>query len=252
MTIFSWNVNGIKAISNKKALLWVDTFKPTILCLQEIRTQEKDIPNTFNKVYKNIAINCGNVKGMSGTLTYTDLNLESESFTEEVDIKSEGRIIEHHHKNIVIFNVYIPNGKSSEKRLKYKINFLNKFYRYSERLRKEGKSIIICGDFNTAHKNIDLKKTKIHSKSGFSDTERLCLDKFLKKNYLDTYRFIHGEKKEAYTWWSYRSNGRLKNEGWRIDYIFISKDLKNNLKNAFILDEVIGSDHCPIGIELVI
>ncbi len=183
-------------------------------------------------------------------MTYSNIDFVRENTCELVDADMEGRVIEQHYENIVVFNVYFPNGKISKERLEFKINFYNKFFSHCEELRADGKSIIICGDFNIAHKDIDLKKTKIYSKSGFSDIERECVDKFIQVGYIDTYRQIHGEKEEAYTWWSYRSRGRVKNEGWRIDYIFISSDLQNKLKDAFILDEIEGSDHCPIGIEI--
>ena len=152
--------------------------------------------------------------------------------------------------NLIIFNVYFPNGKRNDKRLKFKMKFYKDFLEYCEVLKNKGKSIIICGDFNVAHKDIDLKKTTIKNKSGFSDEERNCFNQFIEKGYLDTYRLIHPDKEKSYTWWSYRSKGRLKNEGWRIDYILISKDLKDKLQDAFILENIIGSDHCPIGITI--
>ncbi|WP_072679526.1 exodeoxyribonuclease III [Arcobacter sp. LA11] len=248
--IYSWNVNGIRALSKKNVLEWIEYIKPDILCFQEIKAIEKEVPSNINKGYTFSIVNSGKNKGLSGTLTYSNIPLSNSNFCEFVDSNSEGRIIEHHYNDIIIFNVYFPNGKTSKTRLNFKIKFFNKFYKYCEKLRKEGKSIIICGDFNIAHRDIDLKKSKIYDKSGFSDKERFCMDKFVKKGYIDTYRYIHGEKNEAYTWWSYRSKGREKNEGWRIDYIFISEDLKDSLLNAFILDEIEGSDHCPIGIEL--
>jgi exodeoxyribonuclease-3 len=248
--IFSWNVNGLRAAAKKESLSWIDDFQPDILCLQEIKVTQEKLPKSFNKEFKNFVLNSGMNKGLSGTLSYSDITFNKVSFCEIIDSTKEGRIIEQHYENIVVFNVYFPNGKVSEERLKYKINFFNKFYKYCENLRKSGKSIIICGDFNTAHKDIDLKKTKIYSKAGFTDKERKGLNNFLDKNYIDTYRYIHGEKEEAYTWWSYRSNGKLKNEGWRIDYIFVSSDLKDKIKNAYILEEISGSDHCPIGVEI--
>ncbi len=248
--ICSWNVNGIRALSKKNVLFWIEDIKPNILCLQEIKATKEEIPNNLNQGYPFSSINSGENKGLSGTLTYSNISFSNHNFCESVDSNSEGRIIEHHYNNIIIFNVYFPNGKSSKTRLNFKINFFNKFYKYCEKLRKEGKSIIICGDFNIAHKDIDLKKSKIYDKSGFSEKERYCMDKFIKKGYIDTYRYIHGDNQEAYTWWSYRSKGREKNEGWRIDYIFISEDLKDSLIDAFILNEIKGSDHCPIGIEI--
>lgn len=228
----------------------MDNFNIDILCLQEIKATVNEVPKCFNKEFKNSIINSSTQKGLSGTLTYLDIEIENHHFCKFVDSTCEGRIIEHHYRDIVIFNVYFPNGKSSSKRLNYKISFYKKFYKYCEELRARNKSIIICGDFNTAHKDIDLKQTKISNRTGFSDKERSCLDKFIKKGYIDTFRYIHGDKKISYSWWSYRSNGREKNEGWRIDYILISSDLKEKLREAFILDNITGSDHCPIGINI--
>ncbi|MFW2441772.1 exodeoxyribonuclease III [Aliarcobacter butzleri] len=250
VTILSWNVNGIRALIKKEALLWVDEMHPDILCLQEIKAEKAEIPKSFNKEYKSSTINSSSIKGMSGTIIYSNYNFNEKSFCQNVDYKGEGRIIEQHYNQIVLFNVYFPNGKASKSRLTYKINFYKTFLKHCTNLKKIGKSIIICGDFNTAHKDIDLKQTKIYSKSGFSDKEREFFNKFIKNGFLDTYRYIHGNKEESYTWWSYRSKARERNEGWRIDYILISEDLKGNLKDAFILDRIKGSDHCPIGIKL--
>lgn len=250
--ICSWNVNGLKAISKKNVFSWLSNINPDILCLQEIRTMKDNIPKFFDYNYKNMIVNSGEIKGQSGTLVYSNIDFDSNNFCEIVDNSFEGRIIKTFINKLIIFNVYFPNGKSSNKRLEFKIRFFNKFYNYCEKLRKKGFSIIICGDFNVAHRDIDLKKTKITDKSGFSDKERECINKFIKKGYIDSYRYIHGNNEEAYTWWSYRSRGREKNEGWRIDYILISSDLKDNLTDAFILEDVFGSDHCPIGVELVI
>ena len=249
--IVSWNVNGLRSIEKKKALLWIDSSKPDILCLQETKLSSKEYTlKLFNKQYSSITLNNSINKGFSGTLTYSNLKITEEYLCPQVDKDNDGRIIEQHYNNLIIFNVYFPNGKLNETKLDKKIKFYENFLMYCEKLKKENKFIIICGDFNTAHKDIDLKKTKIHSKSGFSDKERDYFDKFIQKGYIDTYRYIHGNKKEAYSWWSYRSNGRLKNEGWRIDYILISSNLKSKLKDAYVLDQIEGSDHCPVGIRI--
>jgi len=204
----------------------------------------------FDKEFSTISVNNSSNKGFSGTLIYSMLEMDKEDFCSKVDTEYDGRIIEQHYNNLVIFNVYFPNGKLNKVRLKVKIEFYNNFLNHCEELRKQGKSIIICGDFNTAHKDIDLKNTKINNKSGFTDKERGYFNKFIEKGYIDTYRYIHGNKENSYTWWSYRSNGRSKNEGWRIDYILISEDLQNNLKDSYILNYINGSDHCPIGIKI--
>jgi exodeoxyribonuclease-3 len=164
---------------------------------------------------------------------------------------SEGRIVETHYDDIVLFNVYFPNGQKNEERLAYKMKFYDDFLAHCEALREEGKSIVICGDVNTAHKEIDLKNPKANSKtSGFLPIEREWIDKLLEHGYIDTFRYVNGDKVDRYSWWSYRSGARLKNIGWRIDYFFISDDLAENLEDAFILDYITGSDHCPVGIRL--
>lgn len=222
-----------------------------MLCLQETKLSEATcVCNLFSKEYQNISINNSVKKGLSGTAIYSNIKRDKEHFCLEVDKEDDGRIIEHHYNNVVLFNVYFPNGKANETRLNTKILFYENFLNYCEKIRAGGKSIIICGDFNIAHKDIDLKKTKITDKSGFSDKERACFNKFIDKGYIDSYRYIHGNKEDSYTWWSYRSAGRSKNEGWRIDYILISEDLKNKLQDSFILDHITGSDHCPIGIVI--
>lgn len=251
VNIVSWNVNGLRSIEKKKALLWIDSRGPDILCLQETKLSSKEFTlKLFNKQYSNLTINNSINKGFSGTLTYSNLKITEENLCHHIDKDNDGRVIEQHYKNLIVFNVYFPNGKLNKIKLNKKIKFYKDFLIYCEKLREQKKSIIICGDFNTAHKNIDLKKTKIHNKSGFSDTERDCFDQFIQKGYIDTFRYIHGDEKEAYSWWSYRSKGRLKNEGWRIDYILISNNLKSKLKDAYILDQIEGSDHCPIGIKI--
>lgn len=250
--IISWNVNGIRAVANKEALQWIDERETDILCLQEIKAQKDQIPNNlFEKEFTEVVINSGERKGYSGTATYSMLQSDYTSTCNDIDTKHEGRIIETHYGDIVLFNVYFPNGQKDEERLRYKMKFYDDFLAYCEKLKEEGKSIIVCGDVNTAHREIDLKNPKANAKtSGFLPIERAWIEKFLDHGYIDTFRYVHGDKEDAYSWWSYRSNARVKNIGWRIDYFFISEDLAQNLEDAFILDYIEGSDHCPIGIRI--
>jgi len=250
--IISWNVNGIRAVANKEALQWIDERETDILCLQEIKAQKDQIPNNlFEKEFTEVVINSGERKGYSGTATYSMLQSDYTSTCNDIDTKHEGRIIETHYGDIVLFNVYFPNGQKDEERLRYKMKFYDGFLAYCEKLKEEGKSIIVCGDVNTAHREIDLKNPKANAKtSGFLPIERAWIEKFLDHGYIDTFRYVHGDKEDAYSWWSYRSNARVKNIGWRIDYFFISEDLAQNLEDAFILDYIEGSDHCPIGIRI--
>ncbi len=159
--------------------------------------------------------------------------------------------MEHHFGDVVLFNVYFPNGQQSEERLAHKMKFYSDFLAHTEALRAEGKGIIICGDVNTAHRAIDLKNPKANEDtSGFLPIERAWIDTLLEKGYIDTFRHIHGDITDAYSWWSYRFGARERNVGWRIDYFFISKELEPRLKDAFILNHIEGSDHCPVGIEI--
>lgn len=250
--IISWNVNGIRAIGNKEALKWIDEREPDILCLQEIKALQEQIPQElFEKKYDDILVNSATKKGYSGTMTWSTLQSDYNSTCEHIDTLSEGRIVETHYDEIVLFNVYFPNGQKDETRLAYKMKFYEDFLNYCEKLKDVGKSIVICGDVNTAHKEIDLKNPKSNSKtSGFLPIEREWIDKLLEHGYVDTFRYVHGDEVDRYSWWSYRSGARLKNVGWRIDYFFISEDLCENLEDAFILDHITGSDHCPVGIKI--
>jgi len=252
--IISWNVNGIRAVANKEALKWIDERDTDILCLQEIKAQKEQIPNNlFEKEFSEVIVNSGERKGYSGTATYSVLQSNFTSTCNDIDTKHEGRIIETCYGDIVLFNVYFPNGQKDEERLAYKMKFYDDFLVYCEKLKNEGKSIIICGDVNTAHREIDLKNPKANAKtSGFLPIEREWIDKFLDHGYIDTFRYVHGDKVDAYSWWSYRANARVKNVGWRIDYFFISEDLAENLEDAFILDYIEGSDHCPVGIRIAL
>lgn len=250
--IISWNVNGIRAVATKEALKWIDERDTDILCLQEIKALETQIPEAlFEKEYKESLVNSAEKKGYSGTMTWSMLKSDANSTCEHIDTMSEGRIIETHYDDIVLFNVYFPNGQKNEERLEYKMKFYDDFLAHCEALKEEGKSIIICGDVNTAHREIDLKNPKANSKkSGFLPQERAWIDTLLEHGYVDTFRYVHGDEADRYSWWSYRSNARLNNVGWRIDYFFISEDLCENLEDAFILDYITGSDHSPVGIRL--
>jgi len=251
--IISWNVNGIRAVANKEALQWIDERDTDILCLQEIKALPEQIPtNLFTTHFQEIHINSAKKKGYSGTATFSTLQSNFISTCNDIDTLHEGRIIETHYDDIVLFNVYFPNGQRDNERLQYKMEFYDNFLAHCEALREDGKSIIICGDVNTAHREIDLKNPKANAKtSGFLPQERAWIDKLLSYGYIDTFRYVHGDITEKYSWWSYRHQARLKNVGWRIDYFFISEELAENLEDAFILDAIEGSDHCPVGIRIV-
>jgi len=252
-TFISWNVNGIRAVDKKEALKWIDEEKVDFLALQEIKAEKEQIPETiFEKSYEIQNINSSVKKGQSGVALYTNKQGIFTCTCPSVDILSEGRINEYHFDNIAYFNVYFPNGQRNEERLEYKMAFYERFLEHINALRAEGKSIIICGDVNTAHKPIDLARPKANEKtSGFLPMEREWMERLLSAGYIDTFRHVHGdEATNHYSWWSYRAGARGNNVGWRIDYFFVSEDLKEKIISADILDQIMGSDHCPIRLVL--
>lgn len=252
----SWNVNGIRAVDKKEALKWIDEADVDLLGVQETKSQKSQIPKTiFDREYKTLFASESAIKGRSGTALFTDIETTFECNCPSVDVLDEGRINEIHFtlgsKDIAFFNVYFPNGQSKEERLVYKMEFYDRFLEHCEKLKKEGKSIIVCGDVNTAHKEIDLARPKANEKtSGFLPMEREWITKFLEHGYIDTLRHAKGDIEGAYSWWSYRANARANNVGWRIDYFYVSEDLKDNIKDAYIMADVMGSDHCPIALEI--
>lgn len=248
----SWNVNGIRAVDKKEALKWVDEHNIDILALQEIKALKEQIPPTiFTTPYPTIQVSSSVRKGQSGTALFSHLTPSYLSETLEVDILKEGRINEFHFENIAFFNVYFPNGQSNPERLEYKLEFYERFLNHINALRQEGKSIIVCGDVNTAHHPIDLARPKANEEtSGFLPIERAWMDRLLENGYIDTFRHVNGNAPHHYSWWSYRANARENNVGWRIDYFFVSDDLKEKIKNAYIMPHIHGSDHCPVVLEI--
>ncbi|MEA3554120.1 MAG: exodeoxyribonuclease III [Campylobacterota bacterium] len=252
----SWNVNGIRAVDRKEALRWVDEDDISILGLQEIKSTQEQIPSTiFTKEFNKLHVSTSAIKGRSGVALFSDIKYTYEDNCLSVDILDEGRINEVHfnlgNKDIAYFNVYFPNGQKDDERLNYKMAFYDRFLEHCETLKSQGKSIIVCGDVNTAHAPIDLARPKPNEKtSGFLPMERQWVTKFLSHGYIDTFRAVHGDKPDSYSWWSYRANARANNVGWRIDYFYVSEDLKDNIKNATIMTDILGSDHCPVSLEM--
>ncbi|MFK5881740.1 MAG: exodeoxyribonuclease III [Sulfurospirillum sp.] len=252
LNFISWNVNGIRAVDKKQALSWIDGVEVDFLALQEIKAQKEQIPSTiFDKEFSEIHINSSSKKGQSGVALFSALPSAKVDTARNVDILDEGRINEFHFGDIAFLNVYFPNGQRNEERLEYKMAFYERFFEHCQNLRKDGKSLIICGDVNTAHKEIDLARPKANENtSGFLRIERDWIDKFLSHGFIDTYRYVNGDIKDRYSWWSYRAGARGNNVGWRIDYFYVSKDLKQYIADAKIYNEIYGSDHCPISLTL--
>ena len=250
--ILSWNVNGIRAAYKKGLLNWFSKEKPDILCVQETKAVKEQLSDDLINVdgYASY-FSSAERKGYSGTATYTKINpVKIENGIGIKKFDSEGRFLVTVFDEFVLFNIYFPNGKAKEERLQYKMDFYEAFLKHLKKLLKQDKKIVICGDVNTAHKEIDLARPKPNEKiSGFLPQEREWIDKLLEAGFIDTFRKFN-QKPEQYTWWDMMTRARERNVGWRIDYFFISENLRDNLKNAFILPEVMGSDHCPVGIEL--
>lgn len=252
MRLVSWNVNGIRAIEKKGFLDWVSKESPDILCLQETKAHPEQLTEKLTAIPGYQAYwSSAEKKGYSGVVTYTKVKPNAVHYGFGIpSFDSEGRIVITEYTDFTLLNIYFPNGKKDTIRLKYKMDFYAATLEYCTHLRKQGKKIVICGDVNTAHQEIDLAHPKQNENtSGFLPSERAWIDQLLAAGYIDTLRHFTTEP-NLYTWWDYKTAARERNIGWRIDYFFISADLKTNLKKAFILNAVTGSDHCPLGIEL--
>ena len=251
MRIISWNVNGIRAIERKNALDWFYEQKPDILCLQETKAMIEQLSKGLaNPPGYHAYFHSAEKKGYSGTAIFTKKKPVSVSNTmgaEEFD--REGRVVMAEYDKFFLFNVYFPNGRASPERLVYKLEFYDEFLKVIEKARKK-KPIIFCGDLNTAHKPIDLAHPKENEiNSGFLPIEREWIDKAIEHGYTDTFRQFD-DSPENYSWWDYKTRARERNVGWRLDYFFVSKELLPRLKGAFIMPEIMGSDHCPVGIDI--
>ena len=252
MKVLSWNVNGIRAVDRKGFFQWFTKEKPDVICLQEIKAQKEQLPSHLrNTPNYHLYINSAEKKGYSGVATYTKqkpLDVKMGFGIEKFD--REGRILITEYSKFILFNIYFPNGKKNQERLDYKLDFYDTFLAYADNLKAKGKNIVVCGDFNTAHKEIDLARPKENEKiSGFLPIERAWIDTFIDHGYIDTFREFN-KQSEQYSWWDMKTRARERNVGWRIDYFFVNKEFMKYVKNAFILQEVLGSDHCPIGIEI--
>ncbi|MGZ7067137.1 MAG: exodeoxyribonuclease III [Methanobacterium sp.] len=254
LRILSWNVNGLRAIQKKGFLKWLLNDNPDILCLQETKVSYDKLPKPLKRVDGYHPYFCeAEKKGYSGVAIYSKIRPKKVEYGFGIQkFDSEGRILIADYEKFVLLNIYFPNGKMSAERLNYKLEFYDALLDYANDLKAEGKNVVICGDLNTAHKEIDIARPKANEKiSGFLPVERAWIDKFLENGYLDTFRMFNKEP-EQYTWWSYRTKARERNVGWRLDYFFINEEFKDNVKAAGILNHVMGSDHCPVDLELIL
>lgn len=254
MKFISWNVNGVRAVWKKGFPEWFKAEKADVVCLQETKAWPEQLtPEVLNPLGYHGEWHWGAKKGYSGVATFSKeppSKVERGFSIEEFD--GEGRVLATKHGDVTLFNIYFPNGKRDEVRLKFKMDFYEAFLKkVIPRYRKRGDDkIVVCGDVNTAHKDIDLARPKENRKiSGFLPEECAWMDRFLADGFIDTFREFD-QRPEQYSWWDQQSRARERNVGWRIDYFFVSENLRPRLKKAFIEQAVMGSDHCPVGIEL--
>jgi exodeoxyribonuclease-3 len=267
MKIVSWNINGYRAITGQnqskrldtvsnsnKLFEYIEKAEPDIICLQETKANLEQIANEllFPLGYSGSYFSAER-KGYSGVATFAKtqiINIEHKNGfgIEKYDV--EGRVIITQYSDFSLFNVYFPNGKKDDIRLNYKLEFYHKLFQYVDIVRQKQPNIIVCGDYNTAHKPIDLAHPKENEKiSGFLSIEREKLDAICADGYIDAFRLFNQEA-DQYSWWSNMRNARQKNVGWRIDYFFLTKPLEKKVKSCYMEQQILGSDHCPIVLEL--
>ncbi|MGI6049699.1 MAG: exodeoxyribonuclease III [Acetivibrionales bacterium] len=243
--LISWNVNGFRAVLGKGFLDFFDEKKPDILCLQEIKLSEGQLDFELEgyEAYYNYA----EKKGYSGTAVFTNVKPINVTYGIGIDKHDhEGRVITLEFKKCFLVNVYTPNSQRGLERLSYRMEWEDDFRGYLLSLNKE-KPVIVCGDLNVAHTEIDLKNPKTNRRNaGFTDEERNKFTELLEAGFIDTFRYFYPDITGAYTWWSYMFNARKNNAGWRIDYFCVSESLKDNTHDAIIHSDVMGSDHCPV------
>ncbi len=249
MNLISWNVNGLRACVNKGFMDFFTEVDADYFCLQEIRLQsgqlELETPGYLQ--YYNYA----QKKGYSGTGIFTKHKPLAVTFDMGIaEHDTEGRIITLEYEDYYLVNVYTPNSQRGLTRLAYRMKWEEDFRNYLNQLRNN-KPVILCGDLNVAHKSIDLKNPQANkNNAGFTEEERGKFDKLLQTGFIDTFRHFYPDQKGAYTWWSYFANSRERNVGWRIDYFLVSSNLANKITDAKIYSHILGSDHCPVGLEL--
>jgi exodeoxyribonuclease-3 len=251
MELISWNVNGLRAVHKKDFLNWMLRRSPDVLCIQETKASEDQLPGDLRSVAGYHSYFSSAKKGYSGVAIYAKTKPERvKSSWGEGRFDGEGRTLCADFGAFVLFNIYFPNGKASPERLRFKMEFYESFLRHMKTLDRKGKGIIVCGDVNTAHREIDLARPKENEKvSGFLPDERAWIDRFLASGFTDTFRTFETGAGH-YTWWDLKSGARTRNVGWRIDYFFVNKALKPLVRSASILKDVVGSDHCPIRLVL--
>lgn len=249
MKLISWNVNGLRACITKGFYDFVSAQQPDLIGLQETKMQPEQFDGGIAgyQVYWNSAVK----KGYSGTAVFA--KKEPLSVTTGIDIPehdTEGRVITMEYPDFYFITVYTPNSQDGLRRLDYRMTWEDAFLAYIKALDAK-KPVIVCGDLNVAHKEIDLRHPKTNRKNaGFSDEERACMTRILENGFVDTFRYFYPDKTDAYTWWSFLGNARASNAGWRIDYFIVSERFIDRIEDSQILSDVLGSDHCPVVITI--
>ena len=252
MKIFSWNVNGVRAIEKKGFLEWIENEDPDIICIQETKAKVEQLGSSLIKDHGyHTYWHSAEKPGYSGVATFSKVEPYYVQKGLGIDrFDSEGRVLVTEHENFLLYNIYFPNGQKDEIRLNYKLDFYDELLPIINEQVESGSNVVVTGDWNTAHYPIDLARPKDNIKtSGFMPIEREKMDQYIKSGWIDTFRHFHSEP-ERYTWWTYRFGARQRNVGWRIDYFFVNESFISNIEDADIHDDVIGSDHCPVSIKV--
>ena len=252
MKITTWNVNGYRAILRKKALAWVLDINPDVLCFQETKLQLEQISDSQASIdgYEG-EWHSAERKGYSGVVTFhKKMPNEVEKGIGIEKFDAEGRVIRSKFKDFFLYNIYFPNGGSGNKRVPFKLEFYEKLLEICDVHHQAGENVIITGDFNTAHNEIDLANPKSNEKNtGFLPEERKWIDIYLEHQFVDAYRALYPERIQ-YTWWTYRYNARENNVGWRLDYFLVSEGLMEKIEDVVIHTDIMGSDHCPVSLTI--
>jgi exodeoxyribonuclease-3 len=249
LKITTWNVNGLRALLRKGSWDWINKYDSDVVCLQEIKARPDQLSDSQHALFEPYTTfwNPAERPGYSGVLTLTkkqDANSELGLGVKHFDV--EGRVIKTFFKDFILFNIYFPNGGRDHIRVPFKLDFYAALLKLCNQLHQGGEKVIICGDINTAHQEIDLKNhASNHNTTGFLPEERAWITKYIENGFVDAFRSLHPEK-EQYTWWTYITNARARNVGWRLDYFLVSEALMPQIEDVVIHDEVMGSDHCPV------
>lgn len=254
MRIVTFNVNGLRAILKKGFMETFNDLDPDILCLQEIKARKEQVPEKIKNLeeYNSYWNSADSKKGYSGVITFSKPEPDKVQYGMGIErFDKEGRMIITRYRDFSLLNVYFPNGKSSKERLEFKLDYYDAFLEMTEKMRKDGEELIITGDVNTAHREIDLARPEDNKDvSGFLPVEREWIDKLLEKGYIDTFRYLHPDEQDRYSYWSYRTRARKRNVGWRLDYFFVTEGILDRVNESEILDDIHGSDHAPILLDI--